>query len=72
MSALCRDCAFFGKHEINVSECRHPKNELRVADMVNGGEIVKWRWYQAQFCREDDKSCGPDAKWFFVKQAVAA
>ena len=57
---LCRDC----KHLRN-GNCVHPVNlGAQVPDLVNGGIIHHPKWYGAQYCREDEKACGKEARWF--------
>ena len=65
---LCRDC----KHLEGGEQCKAPANyEDRAPDFVNGiGQARRIIWYGAQFCREDAKSCGPDARWFEPKEGA--
>ena len=63
---LCRDC----KHLKNGERCDAPANFVdRGPDFVTGAGVIKKReWYGAQFCREDAKACGPEARWFEPKE----
>ena len=65
---LCRDC----KHLEGGERCKAPANlEDRAPDFVNGaGQAKRIIWYGAQFCREDAKACGPEAKWFEPKEGA--
>ena len=58
---LCRDC----KH-LDGDNCKAPQNsEDRAPDFVNGiGKAKRIIWYGAQYCREDEKACGKEARWF--------
>ena len=64
---LCRDC----KH-LAGERCIAPANfEVCAPNFVNGiGQARRIIWYGAQFCREDAKACGPEAKWYEPKDGV--
>lgn len=61
---LCRDC-----NHLEGDNCEAPPNFLSPEpDYVNGVKPrSQRRWYGAQFCREDEKACGKEARWFEPK-----
>ena len=63
---LCRECRFLDE----VRHCLAPQNNVAPApDYVHGDNPrIRPVWYGAQYCREDEKACGPDAKWWEPKQ----
>lgn len=66
---LCRECAHFSGGP--AESCDAPQNQQPESkiDYVNGiGPSTRRIWYGAQYCREDSKACGPDAKWWEEKQ----
>ncbi len=57
---LCKGCKHF-----KAGNCMSPLNSVLKPDYVNGGETHgNPVWYGAQYCREDEKTCGPKARWF--------
>ncbi len=65
---LCKDCKHLTQNS-NGGNCAAPQNLRAEPDFVNGGmKKSNPLWYGAQFCREDEKSCGPTAQWFEPKE----
>lgn len=66
---LCKDCKHFNAASSAV-DCAAPQNtEYAAPDYVSGLPKGRTRplWYGAQYCREDAKACGPEAKWWEAK-----
>lgn len=65
---LCKECRHFSADV--AANCNAPQNRETVApDYVNGiGHRTRPIWYGAQYCREDAKACGPEAKWWEPRQ----
>ena len=65
---LCKDCLNYIPD--GSPDCASAHNsETNSPDYVNGiTPPSRPIWYSAQRCREDAKTCGPDAKWWEPKQ----
>lgn len=65
MERLCKNCRFFVKKTIGLTdgECSHPTNTKTDKDLVMGRHVNTYR-FSCTLLRSEDDECGPTGVWF--------
>lgn len=71
---FCKDCKHFQISTV-PSQCLSPRNRVKSADLVNGGDEIRYQWVHAIYCRQGiggPAACGHSAAWFEPHTPIAA